>query len=188
MDIQRALLTKNMFSRPGKELLRAKGIVIHWVGNAGSSAMANRNYFESLKGQPSNDAGARYASAHFIVGLDGGIVQCVPAVEMAYHAGAKIYKPAALTAFGHYPNNCTVGIELCHPGADGQFTAKTLASAIRLSAALCLQLSLSPLTDIWTHHQITGKECPKWYVEHPGDFETFKTNVKALFDETRRGN
>jgi N-acetylmuramoyl-L-alanine amidase len=59
MNIQRALLTVNPFSRPGKKLSGVKAIVIHWVANAGSTVKQNRDYFESLKTQSLNDASAR---------------------------------------------------------------------------------------------------------------------------------
>jgi N-acetylmuramoyl-L-alanine amidase len=181
MNIKQALITKNIFSRPGKNLFGVKGIVIHWVGNAGTSAMANRNYFESLARQSSNDAASRYASAHFIIGLDGEIVQCLPVSEMAYHVGAKKYKPEAITAFGHIPNNCTIGIELCHPDTSGEFTEATLDAAVKLAAMLCKQFLLSP-PDIWTHNQITGKDCPLWFVKNPDDFESFKMDVQDILD------
>jgi N-acetyl-anhydromuramyl-L-alanine amidase AmpD len=60
---------------------------------------ANRNYFESLKNQSLDNAQARCASVHFIVGLEGEIIQCIPTDEMACHTGAKFYKPKAVTAF-----------------------------------------------------------------------------------------
>jgi N-acetylmuramoyl-L-alanine amidase len=177
MNIQRDLLTVNPFSRPGKKLEGVKALVIHWVANAGSTAKQNRDYFESLKGQPLNNAGARFASAHFIAGISGEVVQCLPTEEMAYHAGAKTYTPKALGRLGHYPNNCTVGIELCHPAADGKFTDETLQAAAELCALLCVQFGLDPLRDIWTHHGITGKNCPKRFVEHPEEFEDFKRDA-----------
>jgi N-acetylmuramoyl-L-alanine amidase CwlA len=62
MDIQKLLLTQSMFSRPGKKRESAKGIAIHWVTNAGISAVANRNYFESLKNQSPNDPAAPVSS------------------------------------------------------------------------------------------------------------------------------
>jgi N-acetylmuramoyl-L-alanine amidase len=91
MDIQKLLLTQNMFSRPGKKRESVKGIAIHWVANAESSALANRNYFESLKNQSPNDPAVRCVSAHFVIGIGGEIVQCVPLDEMAYHAGRQIH-------------------------------------------------------------------------------------------------
>jgi N-acetylmuramoyl-L-alanine amidase len=179
VNIQRQLLTVNPFSRPGKKLSGMKALVIHWVANAGSTARQNRNYFESLKGQSLSDPAARYASAHFIVGIEGEIIQCIPTEETAYHVGAKKYRPEALGRLGHYPNNGTVGIELCHPTGEGYFTAKTEAAERELCALLCLQAGLDPLTDIWTHHGITGKYCPKWFVDYPDRFDDFKQGVAA---------
>jgi N-acetylmuramoyl-L-alanine amidase len=180
MDIQKTLLTKNLFSRPGKKLANVKGIVIHWVANAGSTALANRNYFESLKNQKPENKGARFASAHFIIGIEGEIIQCLPLDEMAYHAGAKFYRPEAVTAFGHYPNNCTIGIELCHPDESGKFTPATLDAARVLCWTLCGEFNLAQ-KDIWTHHQITGKLCPKWFVEHPDEFAEFVSHAAPPF-------
>lgn len=185
MNIQKDLLTVNPFSRPGKTLYALKAIVVHWVGNAGSGAKQNRDYFESLKSQSLNDAAARYASAHFIVGLAGEVLQCVPTEETAYHAGAKVYTPEAKGRLGHYPNNCTVGIELCHPDTDGHFSAATLDAATELSALLCIQAGIDPLKDIWTHHAVTGKICPKWFVEHPDEFENFKQGVAQAVGRLR---
>ena len=41
-------LPVNEWSRPGDELKEIRGVVIHYVGNPGTSARANRNYFASL--------------------------------------------------------------------------------------------------------------------------------------------
>ena len=48
-EIDVELLTVNPYSRPGIALKAVKGIVVHYTANPGSSAMANRNYFENLK-------------------------------------------------------------------------------------------------------------------------------------------
>ena len=177
MNIQRDMLTVNPFSRPGKKLVGVISVVIHWVENPGTTAKQNRNYFESLKTQSLDNPKARFASAHFIVGISGEIIQCIPSEEMAYHVGAKTYKPEAKGRLGHYPNNRTIGIELCHPTADGQFSAETLLAAEELCALLCIQFDLNPFRDIWTHYGITGKYCPKWFVDHPEKFEDFKKDV-----------
>jgi N-acetylmuramoyl-L-alanine amidase len=185
MNIQRDLLTVNPFSRPGRKLSGVKALVVHWVANAGSTAKQNRNYFESLKNQSLNDVSARYASAHFIAGITGEVVQCIPAEETAYHAGAKEYTPEALSRLGHYPNNCTIGIELCHPKPDGKFTQETVEAAQELCALLCVQSGLDPVRDIWTHHAITGKDCPRWFVDHPEEFEKFKQEVSAAMNRLK---
>ena len=175
MNIERLLLENNPFSRPGTPLKSVKGIVLHWVANPGTSALQNRNYFESLKKQTLDSVG-RYASSHFIIGLDGEVIQCIPVDEMAYHVGAKLYTPEAITRLGHYPNNCTLAIELCHPDASGEFTSATWAAAVILCANLLHQFSLET-SDLWTHHGITRKECPRRFVNHPEEFERFKAEV-----------
>ncbi|MDR2921967.1 MAG: N-acetylmuramoyl-L-alanine amidase [Treponema sp.] len=186
MNLQKDLLTANPFSRPGKKLDKAKALAIHWTANAGSTAKQNRNYFESLKTQSDPyDLQARYGSAHFVIGIDGEVVQCIPCEEIAYHAGAKTYTPEALGRLGHYPNNCTIGIELCHPDADGRFSAETLQAAAELCALLCMQFGLDPQRDIWTHHGITGKNCPKRFVDYPEEFEGFKQGVSAAMGKLK---
>ena len=178
-------MTVNPFSRPSKKLDGVKAIVIHWVANAGSTAQLNRNYFESLKSQSLNDASAKFASAHFIVGISGEVIQCIPSEEMAYHVGAKAYTPEALGRLGHYPNNCTIGIELCHPDDNGRFKGETLLAAEELCALLCIQFDLDPFKDIWTHYEITRKNCPKWFVDHPEKFEDFKQDVYIAIDKLK---
>ncbi len=82
MYIVEQLLDINNYSRPGLSMKEIKGIVIHYVGNAGSSAIGNRNYFNNLA-----TTRATYASSHYIVGLEGEVIMCVPENEIAYHAG-----------------------------------------------------------------------------------------------------
>jgi N-acetylmuramoyl-L-alanine amidase len=187
LNIDRKLLSVNPFSRPGRKLARVEGIVIHWVGNAGTSALQTRNYFEGLKAQSLDNPKAVFASAHFAVGLRGEIVQCLPADEMAYHVGAKTYTPEAISRFGHYPNTCAIGIELCHPAWDGKFTPETWMAAVELTARLLKCFGLDPAADIWTHHAVTGKECPKYFVEHPEAFERFRLDVDKAMGENPEG-
>jgi len=175
-NIKIAYLTPNQYSRPRRALNKVKGLALHWVGNAGTSAMFNRNFFEERK-----NGKLGYGSAHYIIGLGGEIVQCIPLAEMAYHVGADEYTPYALGKFGIYPNNCTIGIEFCHIDWFGKYTQETIDSAIELCTDLCDHFDLEPLDDITTHHAITGKLCPKWFVVHPVDFEGFKQNVHRRF-------
>ena len=171
MNISELLLTKNKYSRPCTLLKAVKGIVIHWVANPGSTALANRNYFESLKDQvPPNDK--RFASAHYIVGLKGEIIQCVPDKEVCYHVGADKYTNEAIRRLSSYPNNCTIGIELCHPGADGSFTDETLESCRDVVNYLMAAYGLTG-DDIWRHYDITKKVCPKYFVEHQDEWDAF---------------
>ena len=160
MNIQEKLLTVNPYSRPGEKLQAVEKIVIHWVGNAGSSAMANRNYFESLKNTK------KYASSHYIVGLNGEIIRCVPENEVAFHAGNRTM------------NRRSIGIENCHPDWDGKFNNNTYNSLIELCADLCRRHGLS-INDIIRHHDITGKECPRYYVRNSSAWIQFKNDVAS---------
>jgi N-acetylmuramoyl-L-alanine amidase len=171
VEIKQEFLTKNEFSRPGKILSGVSGIVVHWVGNPKSTAKNNRDYFEGLKNQNAK-AGARYASAHFVIGLAGEIIQCLPENEWAYHVGADKYSDIALAKLGAYPNNQTLGIELCHEKWDGKFTPETLASCRELAAVLLKKYNLAA-TDIYRHFDITGKDCPRYFVQHEDEWSRF---------------
>ncbi len=169
--IEKDFLTPNKYSRPRRGLKIIKGLVAHWVGNPGTTAKFNRDYFELRR---NGEHG--YGSAHFIIDPNH-IIQCIPITEMAYHVGAKTYTEFALDKFGTYPNNCTIGIELCHINWRGKFAEETIDRAIWLFKKLSIEFGLYPIRDITTHYAITKKVCPKWFVDHPEDFEKFKINV-----------
>lgn len=152
------LLTINEYSRPGTELKEVKGVVIHYVGNPATTAENNRNYFENLK-----DTHERSASSHYIVGLEGEIVQCVPLNEISYASNSR--------------NMDTIAIECCHPDSTGEFNPKTYESLVKLTAALCKTYGLNPTTDILRHYDITGKMCPVYYVENEDEWRYFITQV-----------
>ena len=122
-EIKQMFLTPNKYSRPGKALNSVKGIVIHYTANPGSTAEENRNYFENLRKKKTT-----YASSHFVVGIDGEIVQCVPLDEIAYASNDR--------------NKDTISIECCHPNKDGKFTKKTYDSLIQLVSWLCGKYNL----------------------------------------------
>lgn len=159
------LLSINPYSRPGKKLTAVKNIVIHWVGNANSTAMANRNYFESLKNK------GIYASSHYIVGLDGEVVQCIPENEIAYHAGN-------LTV-----NYNSIGIENCHPDWSGKFNDNTYNALIELCVDICNKYGLNA-DCIIRHYDVTGKVCPKYYVENQEAFNQLKIDVASRLGQT----
>ena len=143
MQIQKKFLTPNKYSQPQIPLKKVTKIVVHYVGNPKSSAIANRNYFENQKN------GGRYVSSHFIVGLGGEVIQCVPTNEVAYCSNSA--------------NTYSVSIECCHPDSTGKFTAATEKSLAELCAMLCKQFDLDPEADIIRHYDVTGKQCPLYW-------------------------
>lgn len=169
MKSQKQYLSLNQYSRPGIKMEGVKGVVIHYVGNPGSTAVANRNYFNRLKDQQT--ANPRYASSHYIIGLEGEVIECVPETEIAYHASAR--------------NRDHIGIEVCHPLADGKFNAITYQSLIELTVDICKRYKLDPMKDVIRHYDVTGKDCPKYYVQHPDAWEKLKeTLITKMGDGT----
>ena len=83
-DMEVELLTPNPYSRPETGTSRIRNIVIHYTANPGATAQQNRDYFEGLK-----DTHLTQASSHFIVGLEGEIVQCIPTWEVAYASNSR---------------------------------------------------------------------------------------------------
>lgn len=142
-------------ARRGKPLEEVKDLAIHYVANPGTTAQQNRNYF--------NNPGVE-VSAHFLVGLDGEIIQCIPLDEISSATNDR--------------NIDTISIEVCHPKEDGKFNAKTYASLVKLSAWLCQQFHLDE-THLIRHYDVTGKACPLYFVEHPEAWEKYKQDVAA---------
>lgn len=162
-NIDEMFLTPNEYSRPQTKLKKVKGIVIHYTGNPGSTAKGNRDYFESLK-----DTHTTSASSHFVVGLDGEVIQCLPLQEISYASNQR--------------NIDTISIECCHPDEKGKFTKETYDSLVQLVAWLCGEYNLKQ-NDIIRHYDVTGKICPKYYVEHEDAWEQFKSDVFTYIEE-----
>ncbi len=172
MEIKQDLLTINPYSRPNKPLKTVKKIVLHWVANPGTTAKQNRNFFERrketkvVKGKTKGKFG--YGSTQYIVD-DNEIIQCIPDTEIAYHVGAKEYKKYAYY-ISPYPNDSTIGIEMCHPDETGIISEKTLSNVEWLVKHLCYEHDLNIQADVCRHYDITGKICPKYYVENEQAF------------------
>lgn len=165
--VEKDYLTVNEFSRPSTPLEQINGVVIHYVGNPNTTAQANRNYFESL----SAGTDGVYASSHFIVGLEGEVVQCIPLTEIAYASNSR--------------NDDTVAIEVCHPDETGEFTPVTYDRLVELTAWLCVTFHLDPEEDVIRHYDVSGKLCPLYYVENPEAWETFLQDVTAAVETAR---
>ena len=163
VEVTEMYLTPNNYSRPPKPLKKVKGVVVHYTANPGSSAENNRNYFEGLK-----DSQETYASSHFIIGLDGEIIQCIPLDEISYASNDR--------------NKDTISIECCHKKKSGEFTEATYRSLVRLLAWLCGEYNLKK-NDIIRHYDITGKMCPKYYVDHEDKWIELKEDVVGYVKE-----
>ena len=157
--IDERIIKMSDYTYDGEALGEVTNIVVHYVANPGSTAIANRNYFNSLA-----DGHGVSASAHFIIGLDGEIIQCVPLECVAWANGSR------------ESNLHSISIECCHPTSDGHFNEKTLESLRQLVKWLCEKYSLQK-DAIIRHYDVTGKDCPRYFVAHPDEWEAFKESV-----------
>lgn len=161
VDVQH--LTMNEFSRPGEKTKKIQYIVIHYLGNPGTTAQENHDYFESLKGNIDNVS----MSANYVIGLEGEIIECVPPGEIAY-ASNQI-------------NDCSISIENCHLEETGRFTVETYQACVQLTAWLVNEYGLER-ESIIRHYDVTGKQCPLYYVQNPDKWETFRDDVMAYIE------
>lgn len=154
------LLTPNEYSRPEEALEEVKNIFVHYTANPGTSAAQNRSYFEQLK-----DTHDRSVSAHFIIGYEGEIIQCLPLDEIGYAVQTRNYD--------------SISIECCYLADDGSFTQETYDSLISLLKWLTEAYSLDA-EDILRHYDCGGKKCPLYYAEHEDAWERLKKDVRDL--------
>lgn len=164
-EIDVELLTVNPYSRPQIPLEKINGIVVHYTANPGSTAMDNRNYFENLKDTQENKV-----SSHFVIGIDGEIVQCIPSTEIAYASNSR--------------NDDTISIECCHPDETGQFEPATYESLVALAGWLCKRFDI-PADNVIRHYDVTGKECPKYYVDHPDAWMQLKADIQERIEQLK---
>lgn len=157
--IREELLPVNDWSRPGTAMEAVNGIVVHYVGNPGTTAEQNRAYFAGLARSHET-----YASSNFIIGLEGEVLLCVPMGEVAYCSNDR--------------NGDTLSIEVCHPDESGQFTQASRDSLIRLITWLQEFYDLGP-EQVIRHYDVMGKLCPKYYVEHPEEWEKLRGELRS---------
>lgn len=156
--VQQDLLPINPYSRPGTKLEAVNGLVIHYTGNPGTTAQQNRSYFAGLA-----DTGETYASSNFLVGLDGVVLQAVPSDEIAYASNQR--------------NGDTLSIEVCHQDETGVFSPVSTDALVRLVQWLVDHYGLSR-SQILRHYDVTGKDCPRYFVQHPEEWETFLDKIQ----------
>ena len=169
MQITNAYLTHN---RPYTKRTKTTAIAVHWVGNPGSTAMANRNYFNQTSLE---------VSSNYIVGLNGEVICCIPDEEVAWCT--------------NQANSYSVSIETCHPDSTGKFGAQTYDALVELTASLCKKYVLTPEKGgVIRHFDVTGKVCPKWFVPQKNggtdtaDGTNWKTFLQDVTNALKRKN
>lgn len=152
----------NPNARSRRPLKKINSIVIHYTGNPNSTAKNNRDYFN----KPTTTV-----SSHFVVGLDGEVIECLPLNEVSKASNNR--------------NKDTISIEVCHPDQSGKFTDEAYNSIVSLTAWLCKYCKLDE-DDVIRHYDVTGKQCPKYYVENENEWEKLKKDISVKILEYRK--
>ena len=167
-------------NRQQTQIRTVKAIVIHWT------AVPNQSPIDTIDYWNSNE---RIRSAQYVVSTGGGIFQAMPEEERARHAGNVdgVYKQKATELFGDgiNPNAYSIGIEMEPINSDGQFSEETINATVSLTADLCERYNLNPYSEVVRHYDITGKECPKLYVNDESEWQNFLDAVKNAMEDNK---
>ncbi len=162
---------KNKYGRPGTTL-KATKIAIHYTGEADVPGKSTVSYFNNVVANGYKVNGNYvYASAHYVIDLDGTIYQLIPTDERCYATNEA--------------NSYAIAIEVATTGKDNHYTDATYKAMVHLCAWLCQYKKLDCKKDIITHTDVVGKsykECPKYMVRNPKKMDQFKLdcyNLKA---------
>ena len=146
-----------------------KYIVIHYTANDGDTDEGNGNYFAN------NIVGA---SAHYFVD-DDSITRSVPDDYIAWAVGGSKYKNTKGGAFyGKCTNANSISIELCDTKKNGvyDFTETTMKNAADL-VKLLMEKYTVPVERVIRHYDVTGKVCPKPFVDDEKAWKEFKERL-----------
>ncbi len=162
IDPPKDVVTKRMFVPEENVFIGAKpgsAIVIHKTGGGDGTAEGTAHYFQTETTK----------SAHFVIGQDGTVVQCVHLVD---GAGANCCPDDShnswwdpLIARFTNLNLCTISIEHCDPSTENStpLTAKQQAASFKLIAWLVDQYGLDFHHEIRGHNSINATICPGNY-------------------------
>ena len=162
--------TANRSNYGGKRnIADIKYIVIHYTANDGDTDEGNGNYFAN------NIVGA---SAHYFVD-DDSITRSVPDDYIAWAVGGSKYKyTKGGTFYGKCTNANSISIELCDTKKNGvyDFTEATMKNAADL-VKLLMEKYTVPVERVIRHYDVTGKVCPKPFVDDEKAWKEFKERL-----------
>lgn len=150
-------------------------IAVHYTANNGDTAWGNCNYFSKAN---------RNASAHYFVD-EQGVWQSVEDMDTAWHCGAKVYKHK------YCRNANSIGIEMCSRiNSKGIYyiEPETVKNTQTLVKELMEKYNI-PIENVLRHYDVTGKSCPKPFVENEQlwiDFKKGLEDKELTIDEAKK--
>lgn len=171
MDIKELLAHASNYSKGRHTAI--KYLVLHYTANNGDTALSNCIYFSSPN---------RNASAHYFVD-EKGVYRSVRDMNVAWHCGS-------MNGYKHKycRNTNSIGIEMCSRiDSNGRFyiERETIANAIELTKFLMEKYDI-PVDNVIRHYDVTGKMCPKPFVEDEKLWLDFKDRLEE--EEVKRYN
>ena len=151
----------NKYGRPGTKRRKTTKIAWHFTGQHDVAAKNTVSYFSNVVANGYRVNGRYiYASSHLVMGLEGEIYHIIPFNEIAYTTNSA--------------NAYSVGVECATTGSDDHYTDKEYVSMIKTGAWLAKLYGLDPRKDFIRHYDVTGKICPRYFVNHKSQWEQFK--------------
>ena len=183
MVIKDDFITPNIYTRPGGLLNPINGIVVHWTGVPKQKAEMVRKYFDHFAPKEK-----KAVSAHYIIDFDGTVYHIIPDTEIAYHVSSSTVPDDILQKYG-YPNYSMIGIECCVQDSRGHMTFDTSDALLNLVTMLMARSRLY-VDSLFRHYDLTTtqKDCHKYYVDNPGEWENFKFTVACNLGNMMGGN
>ena len=171
MEIKELLAHISNYSKGRHETI--KFLVLHYTANNGDTALSNCKYFSGAN---------RNASAHYFVD-EKGVYRSVRDMNVAWHCGS-------MNGYKHKycRNTNSIGIEMCSRiDSNGRFyiERETIANAIELTKFLMEKYDI-PVDNVIRHYDVTGKMCPKPFVEDEKLWLDFKDRLEE--EEVKRYN
>lgn len=155
-----------------------KYIVIHYTANDGDTDEGNGAYFAN------NDVDA---SANWFVDEDSATHSVLEA-NTAWQCGGALQGSGGHTYYQKCINANSIGIEMCSDIKNGVYiiTEKTIENTVELTRYLMEKYSV-PIANVIRHYDVTGKICPKPFVDDETKWTIFKKRLAAT-DPVRKAN
>jgi hypothetical protein len=151
----------NKYGRPGTKRRRTTKIAWHFTGQHDVSAKNTVSYFSNVVANGYRVNGRYiYASSHLVVGLQGELYYIVPFNEIAYTTNSA--------------NAYSIGVECATTGADDHYTDEEYKTMVKTGAWLAQTYKLDPRVDFIRHYDVTGKVCPRYFVNNVKAWKQFK--------------
>ena len=151
----------NKYGRPGTKRRKTTKIAFHFTGQHDVSAKNTVSYFSNVVANGYKVNGKYiYASSHLVIGLQGELYHIVPFNEIAYTTNSA--------------NAYSIGVECATTGADDHYTDEEYKTMVKTGAWLAQTYRLDPRNDFIRHYDVTGKICPRYFVNNVKAWKQFK--------------